>query len=82
MATESKGVSIQCGANSQTIDLGEGETLTVGDIRKRLGDVLNIAPTSLAIVRVEGGEDENVDDDRVVKNGDTVQFVKQSGSKG
>ncbi|MEK7642053.1 MAG: hypothetical protein AAB365_03645 [Patescibacteria group bacterium] len=82
MAEELKGVSIQCGANSQVIDLSQGETLTVGDIRKRLGDVLNIAPTALAIVRVENGEDENVDDDRAVKNGDTVQFVKQSGTKG
>lgn len=70
-------VQIQCGANSQTLNLGEGEILKVGDVRSRLGDVLNIAPTMLAVIG-----DETVDDDRVLKAGETLQFIKQSGTKG
>jgi len=72
-----KEVRIQCGANSQEISLGEGETLTVGDVRNRLGDVLNIAPTALAVIG-----DETVEDTRPLAAGETLQFIKQSGSKG
>ncbi len=70
-------VQIQCGANNQPVNLGEGETLTVGNVRSRLGDVLNIAPTMLAVIG-----DETVDDDRILRPGDTLQFIKQSGTKG
>jgi hypothetical protein len=70
-------VLIQSGANSQSISLGENEVLTVGEVRNRLGDVLNIAPTSLAVIG-----DEAVDDDSPLVGGQTLQFIKQSGSKG
>ena len=70
-------VCIQCGANNQLITLSEGETLTVGDVRNRLSDVLNIAPTALAVIG-----DETVEDSRPLVAGDTLQFIKQSGSKG
>lgn len=70
-------VQIQCGANSQPVNLGEGEVLKVGDVRSRLGDVLNIAPTMLAVIG-----DETVDDERVLAPGETLQFIKQSGTKG
>ncbi len=70
-------VQIQCGANSQSITLGDGEVLTVGNVRERLGDVLNLAPTMLAVIG-----DETVDDDRALRPGETLQFIKQSGTKG
>lgn len=70
-------VTVQCGANEQVITLGEGEKLTVGGIRQKLSDVLNINEKMLSIVG-----DENVDDDREILGGQKVQFVKQSGTKG
>ena len=77
MIPSAPAVQIQCGANSQSINLGDGETLTVGNVRNRLSDVLNIAPTMLAVIG-----DETVDDERVLKTGETLQFIKQSGTKG
>ncbi|MFA6529207.1 MAG: hypothetical protein WCT46_06775 [Candidatus Gracilibacteria bacterium] len=74
---EKNEITVQCGANNQPVQLVENEELTVGDVRDRLADVLNIAPTALAVIG-----DETVDDDRVLVAGETLQFIKQSGSKG
>lgn len=70
-------VEVLCGANSQMVELGEGEQLTVGMIRSRLADVLNIAPNALAVVG-----DTTVEDDRTLAPFETLQFIKQSGTKG
>lgn len=70
-------VEVVSGANHQTIQLGDGEQLTVGDIRTRLSDVLNIAPNTLAVIG-----DSTVTDDRALVSGETLQFIKQSGTKG
>ncbi len=70
-------ITISSGASEQQIGLNPNETLTVGDIRERLGLVLNIAPTAIAVI----GEDE-VDDDQELSAGQTLQFIKRSGSKG
>jgi hypothetical protein len=71
-------VEIVCGANTQTIDLMDAaENLCVGEIRRQLGDVLNIAPNAIAVIG-----DREVGDDRVLNAGDRLQFIKQSGSKG
>jgi hypothetical protein len=70
-------ITVTNGANSQPITPVTDEKLTVGDLRKRLGDVLNIAPTAIALIG-----DEEVDDERVLEPGDHLQFIKRSGSKG
>ncbi len=70
-------VEVLCGANSQMVELGEGEQLTVGSIRSRLSDVLNIAPNALAVIG-----DATVEDDRTLAPFETLQFIKQSGTKG
>ena len=78
MAEQTVGpVEIVCGANNQILELGEDETLTVGDVRTRLNDVLNISNESLAIVG-----DAQVDDDYVINAGEQLQFIRQSGTKG
>ena len=70
-------VEVLCGANQQMVGLGEGEQLTVGDIRNQLTDVLNIAPNALAVIG-----DSTVGEDRVLAPYETLQFIKQSGEKG
>lgn len=73
-----RAVEIKSGINKQTISINEGETLTIGDIRNRLGHDLNIAPTAIAAVNGE----EVTTDDRVLVSGDSLEFIKRSGSKG
>lgn len=70
-------VEIVCGANHQVLELGEDEHLTVGDVRTRLADVMNIAPSALAVIG-----DTTIPDDRVLTPGETLQFIRQSGTKG
>lgn len=70
-------IRVQSGANTQDINPKEGDVVTVAEIREKLGIVLNLEPTSIAVVN-----DEEVDDDFVVKDDSTVQFIKRSGSKG
>ena len=77
LAQDARSLQIVCGANGQTLNLGEEEVLTVGQIREKLSDVLNIPESALAII----GE-ETVDDDRQLALGETVQFIKQAGTKG
>ena len=79
MVTQAKfgPVEVVCGANNQVLELSEDERLTVGDVRTRLSDVMNIAPTALAVI----GE-TTVADDHVLTPGETLQFIKQSGTKG
>jgi hypothetical protein len=73
-----KSIEVVCGANSQTIDLTSSkEKMTVESLRKQLGDILNIAPTAIAIIG-----DVEVEETHTVVGGDRLQFVKRSGSKG
>jgi hypothetical protein len=66
---------IVCGANSQELDGVAGKTL--GEIKSQLADVLNIPSPVQAIV---GGQ--NVNDDYVLKEDETVELVKPAGEKG
>lgn len=70
-------VEVVSGANAQELVLGEGERLTVGEVRTRLADVLNVAPNALAVIG-----DSTVADDHVLVPGEKLQFIKQSGTKG
>lgn len=70
-------VTIISGANQQDIELVPSEPLTVGQVRLRLGDVMGIAKNATAVI---GGI--NVADDRVLLDGETVEFIKDSGTKG
>lgn len=53
------------------------DEMTVGQIRARYREVLQIQDGAVAII---GGEP--VGDDYVTKDGDSVEFVKQAGKKG
>jgi hypothetical protein len=72
-----KPIVVRSGSNRHELSRTEGETITVGSVRAGLSEVLNIAPTAIAVV----GEDE-VDDDKVLNDGDDLQFIKRSGTKG
>ena len=63
------------GANTIKIENQIGRP--VGEIRQVLATVLNIAPESTARV---GGEEVN--DSHVIKQGERVEFVQESGGKG
>lgn len=54
-----------------------GDAATVGDIRRRLADRLDIAPDSQA--HLDG---DNVGDDVVVRPGQSLMFVHRAGEKG
>ncbi|MBP7898898.1 hypothetical protein KAZ92_03060 [Candidatus Gracilibacteria bacterium] len=70
-------VKIISGANEQTVELIPDQTLTVGQIRTKLRDVLGIAENATAVI-----DGSNVTDDRVLAGSDTLEFIKDSGTKG
>jgi hypothetical protein len=72
-----KDITVTNGANTQSVTPTSDETFTVGDIRTKLKDVLNIAPNAIATIN-----GEEVDDTRLLSPGDNLQFIKRSGSKG
>jgi HTH-type transcriptional regulator / antitoxin HigA len=67
-------VIVENGVNTITSDLAGR---TVGEVRKRFQQPLNIDPR--AAVYVNG---ERADSERVLENGDTLEFIKGSGKKG
>lgn len=70
-------ICVQSGANSQHISPTTTDVVTIGDIRERFGIILNLDEKAIAVV-----DNEEVDDDYIVADGSTVQFIKRSGSKG
>jgi sulfur carrier protein ThiS len=72
--TKPAGNRVVCGSNVAT---GEYVGVTVGELRRELRDELNIADK--AVARVNGN---NVVDTYVMKKGDTLEFVRQAGTKG
>ncbi len=68
-------LTIICGLYSQTVPLPENST--VASVRIQYKDMMNIAAKSIAIV--DGRE---ADDDKVLKNGQTLQFVPITGEMG
>lgn len=71
---KSVGVKLVCGANSQEAAVAGR---TVSDIRRDFGDVLNIPPNAQAII-----SGDNVQGAYVLQPGDTLEFLKPSGTKG
>jgi len=67
-------VTAVCGANAQDLELA-GKT--VSQVRQELKDVLNIGEDSNAII-----SGDNVENDYVLRDGDVLEFVKRSGTKG
>jgi hypothetical protein len=68
-------VTVTCGANTQPLESLDG--MTVGELRNRLEDVMNIPNPAQVVV---GGC--VVNNDYVVKAGDNVEFIKPAGIKG
>ncbi len=64
-----------CGANVQDVDGVVGKT--VGAVREEYSDVLNIPPD--AQVRIGGTVADN---DHVIEEGESFEFVKTAGEKG
>jgi len=73
---ETRSVTVICGANTQILE-DMGGDITVGELRSRLADVMNIPEPSQAII---GGQ--SVGDNHTLQAGDQVEFVKPAGSKG
>ena len=72
--TKSESVRLVCGANSQEAAVAGR---TVNDVRLAYGDVLNIPPNAQAII-----SGDNVQGAYVLQPGDTLEFLKPSGTKG
>ena len=70
-------VEVICGANTQVLELGDGECLTVGEVRTRLSDVVNIPPKAIAVIG-----DSTVQESRVLIPGEKLQFIKPAGELG
>lgn len=74
-------ITVVCGANTQVL---EGiDQMSVGELRQRLGDVMNIPSPSQAIIGGRTVNDETLLD-LTVENAQDIQieFVKPAGSKG
>jgi len=72
-------ISVQNGVTKQIINLNPNEELTVGDVREKLGDIMNIPPNAIAVIT--GREQEATDGEQLLP-GNTLVFVKRSASKG
>jgi len=68
-------VTIMCGVNSLPTDKAVG--MSVGDIRKKYRDTLSIPNGARAIL-----DGKPVDDETVVRSGQELEFVKETGEKG
>ena len=70
-----QGVKVVHGANVQTFTSLNGRT--VGTVRPVLRDVMNVTDQSSALVN-----GQPVNNDHALKDGDTLEFVKEAGTKG
>ena len=72
-------ITLTCGVNQLPIvnNVDKVAGLTVGDIRRKYRDQLNIPAGSRAIL-----DGKQVDDNAVVKDGTELEFVKETGEKG
>ena len=68
-------VTIACGVNSLPTDRVIG--MTVGDIRRKYRDQLNIPQGARAIL-----DGRQADDSSTVRDGQELEFVKETGEKG
>lgn len=68
-------IAVTCGANSQTF--GDISGRTISQIRRDLGDVMNISDNAAAMVSGSA-----VSEDYVVQPGDRLEFIQASGTKG
>ena len=62
-----------CGANQQEV----AEGVKVGEIRANYKEILNIADDAEVILN-----GDKVGDDYVLKQGDSLEFIKKAGNKG
>ena len=68
-------ISVTCGANSQLF--GDISGRTISEVRRDLGDVMNISDNAAAMVSGAA-----VSEDYVVQPGDRLEFIQASGTKG
>ncbi|MDO8669563.1 MAG: hypothetical protein Q7K65_04695 [Candidatus Buchananbacteria bacterium] len=68
-------ITVTCGANVSTFGNISGRS--IGALRQDLGDVLGIQPGAKAIA-----SGEEVNDDYITVDGDRIEFIKESGTKG
>lgn len=68
-------VTLMCGVNSLPTDKAVG--LSIGDIRRKYKDQLNIPAGARAIL-----DGKPVSDDVVVRDNQELEFVKETGEKG
>ncbi|MHC1768645.1 MAG: hypothetical protein AB9869_30925 [Verrucomicrobiia bacterium] len=67
-------VSVSCGPYGGHLPVGN---MTVGEIRRRFRDRLDLDPDSQAVLN---GQD--VGDDTVVRPGESLRFTRRAGEKG
>lgn len=70
-------MAIELSSGANTLSREDAVERTVGCMRSDYGSVLNIPDNAQAILN--GGE---VADDQRLEDGDTLEFVKPSGTKG
>jgi molybdopterin converting factor small subunit len=68
-------ITIRHGVNTINVDSAAGKT--VGEVREQAAEILNVPDN--AQVRVNGAP---ADEDTVIADGATVEFVKVAGEKG
>lgn len=68
-------IKVVCGANTQDMDNLEGKT--VAEVKQGLKEVLNIPDDAQAII-----SGDNVENNYSLRDGDVLEFVKPSGTKG
>jgi sulfur carrier protein ThiS len=76
-AVATRQVTVVSGANTQNIDLPEGEEVTVANLLARYGEFLNVRRADNNILV----NNEPVNAERVVRPGDRVEFVRPAGQK-
>ena len=68
-------ITVVCGANSQDFDNLTGQS--VSEIKEALREVFNIPEDAQAII-----SGDNVENVYLLQNGDVLEFVRPSGTKG
>lgn len=75
-----KRIEIKNGAMSRTLEVEEGTT--IGQIKEKVGSKFSITGDHQAYVSNPGGSATAANDDTVVEEGASIDFMRNTGQKG
>ncbi len=70
-------VKVLAGANETALTIPDGRTYTVGLVRSKMAEILNLSPDHDALVNGASATEQTE-----LRHGDQVEFIRRAGVKG